>query len=348
MDKSDPIAGSAYDWVSGLSGHFRKIDVICLRKGVSELPSNVRVFSLGKETGRWKPLQALLYYYQAIRSLPRTDFVFCQFSSVFVITIYPLAWLFRRPIYMWWCHKHTDWKLRLALRLSRRVFTATEETFPIRSPKVSCIGLGIDTDKFVPRDELRREGPFRLVTIGRVSPVKKLEVMIEACAELARKHPHVPFTLDVIGGGWKKADEEYFDRLRVAVSSAGLGNRVHFQGKKPYSDVPAFHRSADCFLNTCETGGTDKAILEAMSSGLPIVTTNQAMREVLGATLSDAWVVEAGSGQAAAIADRIARIYTMSEESRRALGGDLREIIRQRWSIQGLCQSIRRIVTESA
>jgi glycosyltransferase involved in cell wall biosynthesis len=132
------------------------------------------------------------------------------------------------------------------------------------------------------------------------------------------------------------------------VSSAGLGNRIRFQGKKPYSEVPAIHRSADCFLNTCETGGTDKAILEAMSSGLPIVTTNQAMREVLGSALSEAWIVGTGYGQAAAIADGIARIYSMSEESRSALGGELREIIRQRWSIQGLCQSIRRIVTESA
>ncbi|NLE07312.1 MAG: glycosyltransferase family 4 protein, partial [Parcubacteria group bacterium] len=54
IDQNDPILGFFHNWVLKLSEKFEKISVICLEKGKYDLPSNVKVYSLGKESGRSK------------------------------------------------------------------------------------------------------------------------------------------------------------------------------------------------------------------------------------------------------------------------------------------------------
>ena len=51
IDKDDPILGFFHRWVEEFAKHIDHIDVICLKKGEHTLPSNVSVYSLGKEGG---------------------------------------------------------------------------------------------------------------------------------------------------------------------------------------------------------------------------------------------------------------------------------------------------------
>ena len=52
VDKEDPVSGFFHGWILELSKRFEKVSVICLEKGNFNLPKNVEVFSLGKESGR--------------------------------------------------------------------------------------------------------------------------------------------------------------------------------------------------------------------------------------------------------------------------------------------------------
>ena len=49
VDINDQILGFFHRWVEEFAKHCEQITVICLEKGIHDLPQNVRVFSLGKE-----------------------------------------------------------------------------------------------------------------------------------------------------------------------------------------------------------------------------------------------------------------------------------------------------------
>ena len=49
IDKDDDVLGVYHRWVEELSKKVDKVNVICLYQGRTELPMNVRIFSLGKE-----------------------------------------------------------------------------------------------------------------------------------------------------------------------------------------------------------------------------------------------------------------------------------------------------------
>jgi hypothetical protein len=51
VDKDDGVLGFFHAWIAALAVRFDGITVICLEKGACELPGNVTVLSLGKESG---------------------------------------------------------------------------------------------------------------------------------------------------------------------------------------------------------------------------------------------------------------------------------------------------------
>ena len=53
-------------------------------------------------------------------------------------------------------------------------------------------------------------------------------------------------------------------------------------GPKTYTDLPEIHRSHSVFLNLSNTASLDKVILEAVFSGIPVVTCNQSGKEIAG------------------------------------------------------------------
>ncbi len=74
--------------------------------------------------------------------------------------------------------------------------------------------------------------------------------------------------LDLVGDG---TDRQH---LQFAIDDLGLGDRVRLLGKRPAGDVAALLQGADVFLHTSCSEGISNAVLEAMATGLPVVTTD--------------------------------------------------------------------------
>jgi glycosyltransferase involved in cell wall biosynthesis len=153
------------------------------------------------------------------------------------------------------------------------VLTAAPTTFPIVDPKVRAIGHGIDTAKFTPPAGPRpTDRPFTFLTVGRIAPVKNLDRMIEAFADLRREIPEVPVRFVVVGRPMGDADIAYLNRLLVRRGQLALDDAMEFRGALPFEEVNKVYEEADCFVSVSETGGIDKAVLEAMSCGVvPLV-----------------------------------------------------------------------------
>lgn len=110
-----------------------------------------------------------------------------------------------------------------------------------------------------------RDRPVRFVFSGHHISRKGLPFALHALAGLR----DVPWTLDVLGDGplspqWKRL-----------AARLGLGDRVRFLGKVPRADAIRAMAEGDAFVFPTLQEGWPTVVIEALSLGMPVVTTNQ-------------------------------------------------------------------------
>lgn len=241
-----------------------------------------------------------------------------------------LLWrLFGKPIGMWYAHGAVSMSLRVATLMTNKVFTSTAEGFRISTQKRYIVGQGIDTSLFAQKDSYVITSPVRLVTVGRVIPSKNIEMMVDALAIL--RSSDVTAVLDVIGSS-DQGNETYLITLQEYIKDKGLDGAVHFLGGVPYADLPKLLLKYDIFLNAGMTGSLDKALLDAATAGLPVVSSNPASRMFLDVDDS----VGVCDANAQSLADATKKVILMSEVERAALGGSLRNRVIQEHALPRL------------
>ncbi len=138
--------------------------------------------------------------------------------------------------------------------------------------RVSVIPLGLELDRFRAIDR-RNRGALRkelaisadaplAVAVGRLVPVKRFDLLIEAFAETVRSQPDAHLVL--------AGDGEAAYRAQLEKLAANVPN-VHFLGWR--RDLEAIYCDADLFLLTSDNEGTPVAVIEAIASGVPVVAT---------------------------------------------------------------------------
>lgn len=112
---------------------------------------------------------------------------------------------------------------------------------------------------------------LRLMYLGTVCRSKGILVLIDACNELLDEG--VRFTLDVVGS-FQPADFEH--TVRTAIKQAGLANHVRLCGQITGDEKFAKLASSDvfCFPTFYESEAFPCVLVEAMSFGLPVVSTH--------------------------------------------------------------------------
>jgi glycosyltransferase involved in cell wall biosynthesis len=138
--------------------------------------------------------------------------------------------------------------------------------------RVRVIYDGVDAARFCPgpRGEARERlglaasGPVVLF-VGNLVPVKGAEVLIDACACLARGGLHVRCYL--VGLGPLRAALERRVRLQ------GLERLVTLIGPVPHDRLPDWYRSADAFVLPSYSEGVPNVLLEAAACGIPFVAS---------------------------------------------------------------------------
>jgi len=329
VDPADDIAGFILDWIRALAARLESLEVVVLEDRTAarpvDLPANVRLHSLGKEKGSGRARLLLASQVALGRALGRADFLLCHMMPLYALVSWPLCRLRGRPLFLWYTHQHVDLKLRAAVRLADRVFTAAPESMRLATDKKRVLGHGINTARFSPGPPDRDGDRLRVVTVGRISPVKRLEVLIEAAEKLKEMGELDSFEFKVIGREGTPAQRPYVEGLRARIEAAGLGQAFDLAGHLPYARIDRAYRAADVFVSTQEQRGLDKAVLEAMASGLPAVVANESFRPLL-AGQAEALLYPAD--QPAALAERLLGLSRLAAAERRRLGLELRERVR--------------------
>lgn len=140
------------------------------------------------------------------------------------------------------------------------------------SVAIDVVPNGVDLDRFHPPETANsqdgvssRSSPLRLLTVGRLSVTKRVEMLVDAAQILHEDGCNVHLT--IVGGG---ATEH---RLRQTVSQRSLTDIVEVTGRIESEQMPQVYRQNDVFVSASMQEGMSNAMLEAMASGLPIVTT---------------------------------------------------------------------------
>lgn len=133
--------------------------------------------------------------------------------------------------------------------------------------KISVIPNGVDTDLFCPPEtvlETASDDTVRLLTVCRLIEKKGLQDVIPNLNRIEQQ------TKKIIR--WTIAgDGPYRGQLETLARQNAAGDRISFLGNQAKDRLPEIYRHADIFIFPSHHEGMPNAVLEAMSSGLPVI-----------------------------------------------------------------------------
>ena len=168
---------------------------------------------------------------------------------------------------------------RVILRLSNRIVAVSDRIkndlirWGIKESRIIVIENAVEGNYhkglFVKKRREKKEqlnipeDQFIIGYIGRLSKEKGIQYLIEATSIL--NEPGIPITVMIIGKGPQK------DELRGLVKDKGIEHKFVFIGFQ--SDIEDWIPALDAFILPSLTEGTPMALLEAMSSGVPVIAS---------------------------------------------------------------------------
>lgn len=165
-----------------------------------------------------------------------------------------------------------------ALQSAQAVFGVSEDLrnkvvdLGVASGRAHLVRQGVDRDLFYPGDRQAARARLGLpaatpvlLWVGKMLPVKGLEILLEASARLQQQG--LDFRLYLIGDGPLRPSLETECRRR------GLDRVVTFPGRRPPRDLPDWYRAADLTVLSSWSEGIPNVLRESLACGTPFVAT---------------------------------------------------------------------------
>ena len=130
--------------------------------------------------------------------------------------------------------------------------------------KLQVVYNGVDTNQFRPRK--KDSQPFTVLSTSRLIKRKGIKHLIDGYFKFQQT---VPNSRLILAGDGNLRSE--FERW---VRQLDISTKVVFKGAVPHEKMAPIYRQADVFVLPSLNEGMSNSLLEAMASGLPIITTN--------------------------------------------------------------------------
>jgi glycosyltransferase involved in cell wall biosynthesis len=179
-----------------------------------------------------------------------------------------------------------NWFLRIfeegMLHRARKIiavsnFTKWELTnyYKIPESKIKVIHNGVDINKFKPAEDKRKvkaelgfnPDDIAIVSVGRLYARKGLFTLIQSMPAVIKRFPNAKF---IISG---KGQSDEMKKLIAHAEKIGVKNNIIFTGYYPDKKLPKLYQAADVFAFSTFYEHHPFAVLEALATGLPVVTT---------------------------------------------------------------------------
>jgi glycosyltransferase involved in cell wall biosynthesis len=201
----------------------------------------------------------------------------------------------------------------------------------VEERRFRLLPYGIDSTRFTPAPRAAGGRPFRVLFVGQIGVRKGVHYLLEALRVAALPDSELVLAGSVIGSA------AWLEPFR---------NTFRYIAHVPHSEVHTLFRDADIYVFPSLHEGLSLSVLEAMASGLPVVTTVNS-----GAPVTDG--VEGflvPIRDAAALADRIRRLH--ADPALRARMGAAARATAERYDLKryeaGLARAVRDLLGETA
>lgn len=337
VDQQDASpAGFTYNWVKKIGQRLEKLYVITWQKSSQgDLPENIEIISLPKN----KLLKIFIWPFKLLKFLARVDGVFCHQNPEYTILSAPWAIIFRKRIISWYTHKAVNCRRRLMELLADKILTASDKSFrqPLFAKKVEITGHGIDTDYFKKWPiRGKDEGKFKIVSIGRISPVKDYETLIGAIEILVKERKIKDLAVEIIGEPVLESDWNYFLNFKESIKEKSLKNYIKtYEHGIAHSQILESYSYSDLMINLSQTGSIDKAVLEAMACQTLVLTSNEAFIDVLR---DERLLFKPRDSRD--LADKIIGLMNLPDEEKQNIGQRLRKEVVENHNLDKLVEKI--------
>jgi len=191
------------------------------------------------------------------------------------------------------------WILDLAVRNSRIVICVSEAMaenlrakYPQRSADIHACLNGADDAFFQIDRKLSVDASLRVLAVGNLIRLKGFDVLVEA---VARARHRDQIHVWIVGGGPER------ESLLSQAASLGVSSCFTFAGTLPATDMPKCFSEADIFVLSSRSEGRPNVVVEALASGLPVIST--ALKGVQGMVNNgdNGWLVAVDDADALAV-----------------------------------------------
>jgi glycosyltransferase involved in cell wall biosynthesis len=176
--------------------------------------------------------------------------------------------LCKKQIFFWRNHARMNVMTRVAAFFSHSVFYTSPYACTKIFPHSVQMPVGIDTTVFTQQETLQRND-HSVLFLGRISPVKCVDLFVDAIQGLTHFDVHVY-------GDESKGHGEY----RRSLEHRGKGY-VTFHGAVPNYATPAIYSAFDIYVNLTPEGSMDKTVLEAAACGALVIVANKSFTGIL-------------------------------------------------------------------
>ncbi len=141
--------------------------------------------------------------------------------------------------------------------------------------RIEIVPPGVDHALFSPGNQAGARWALRsgdqpvLLFVGRIQPLKGVDVAVEALARIQRKDAR----LWIVGGASGKGGGAEVDRIRALIADLGVTDRVQFIPAQPHHLLSTYYRAADICLVPSRSESFGLVALEAAACGVPTVAS---------------------------------------------------------------------------
>jgi D-inositol-3-phosphate glycosyltransferase len=141
--------------------------------------------------------------------------------------------------------------------------------------RIEIVAPGVEHAFFAPGDKRGARhalglgpGPL-LLFVGRLQPLKGLDVAVRALAELRRPDA----VLLVVGGASGLDGSTEVSRVSALIDELGVSRQVHFVEPQPHHILSTYYRAADVVVVPSRSESFGLVALEAAACGTPVVAS---------------------------------------------------------------------------
>lgn len=184
-----------------------------------------------------------------------------------------------------WLNKIIWWKAKNVIANSSDLRGLAYKTYSKKKIEVIYNGVNIDEFQLKEKDKEEQDN-FNILSTSRLTKRKGLIYLLKAVKNLVPKYPQI--RLNLVGGGDQREESEKF------VEENNLKQNIGFKGLINHDKIIKEYNNSDVFVLPSFNEGMSNSLLEALASGLALISTDTGGAKDL-IDEANGFIVETGS-----------------------------------------------------